>query len=294
MDFGLHLPNSGPLAAHADLVALACRAEVIGFDSVWVFDHLFNPVELKPNSRFPGGAYYNDADALYFEALTTLSVVAGATSLIRLGTRVLIPVYRNPALLAKQIGTLAALAGDRVVLGVGAGWMHEEFEAVGVPPAERFERLDEHVELMRKAWRNGVSEFSGRFYSHTRAGFYPVPKREVPIIVGGGTDSALRRIARWGDGWALPRIPPDEDPKAVLTARLDRLHRACDAENRDPDELRLVAGVSIDAEPSVLDAIADAGIHEVDVALADPSDLDLERAQVFLARWSGGTTETQE
>src|SRR5262245_20390586 len=89
MKIGLHLPNSGRLAMQADHVALAQQAEVLGFSTVWVFDHLFNPVELGPDSKFPGGRYYNQAGMPYFDALTTLAVVAGATSSICLGTRVL-------------------------------------------------------------------------------------------------------------------------------------------------------------------------------------------------------------
>ena len=133
MRFGLHLPNSGVLAPAVDLVAIARRAEEAGFDAVWVFDHLFNPVRLDPRSHYggPSGTYHNLPDMPYYEALTTLAVVAGATERIRLGTRVL------PA----ATGTPPARRADRHARGTGwaktavarggCGWEWEEFDALG-------------------------------------------------------------------------------------------------------------------------------------------------------------------
>jgi alkanesulfonate monooxygenase SsuD/methylene tetrahydromethanopterin reductase-like flavin-dependent oxidoreductase (luciferase family) len=188
---------------------------------------------------------------------------------------------------AKQLGTLAALAGDRVTLGVGAGWLHEEFETLGIDPADRFSRLDEHVALMRNAWRNGVTEFSGQWYSHIPAGFHPIPKREIPVLVGGSGPVTLRRVARWGDGWAMPGVPGADDLRTAIAEQLDRLRRVCDAEGRDFDELLLVAGGSVTSDPALFEALAEAGVHEVDVALADQSDFDLERADAVRRRIAG-------
>lgn len=283
MRYGIHLPNSGALTAAADLVAIARRAEELGFDRVWVYDHIFNPVELSAATRRTRPDYYNLAEMPYYDALTTLAVVAGATSDIGLGTRVLLPVLREPVPLAKQIGTLAALAGSgRLVLGVGAGWLIEEFVSVGVDPDERFARLDEHIELMRGAWTDGIREHSGRFYEHPPAGFHPVPAEPIPILVGGGGDGALRRVARWGDGWALPNIDPGPDAGAQLRSLLDRLAVACDAEGRDVADVRLVAGAPLRAPLEHFDMLADLGIDDIDLMLTDPAELDLESAAAFL------------
>jgi probable F420-dependent oxidoreductase len=284
--FGLHLPNSGALSPYADLVAMARRAEEIGFDAVWVFDHLFNPVELAPESNFSGGIYHNHADMPYYDALTTLAVVAGATSRIRLGTRVLIAAYRNPVLVAKQFGTLAALAGpDRVILGVGAGWMYEEFASLDIAFGERFARLDEHVAVVRQAWDKGVSEFAGRFYHHPPVGFLPVPPQPVPIIIGGGggSDGALRRVARIGDGWALPGPLPGPDARAELGSMLDRLRRICDEEGRAYDDLLLVGSAPLSAGAEFFDLLAGAGVAMCDIMLEQPADLDLVGAERFMA-----------
>lgn len=277
MRFGLHLPNSGALSGKVDLVELARKAEDVGFDALWVYDHLFNPVALRPESKYPsGGTYYNQSHMPYYEAFTTLSIVAGATRSIQLGTRVMIAAYRNPVLLAKQVGTFTALAGDRLVLGLGVGWMHEEFEAVGVPVNERYDRLDEAVALMRQAWQQGTSAFSGDFTTHVEAGFLPVPKAPVPLLMGGSAPAALRRVARWADGWAIPTMYSTPEGTSALPGVIDRLRAACEAEGRDVASLRLLGGAGIDNDAEIDELLA-IGVHDLDLMLSDPADLDLER-----------------
>ena len=282
MRFGLHLPNSGPLTAHADLVSLAVRAEAIGYDRVWVFDHLFNPVELSAATRQTRDDYYNKADMPYYDALTTLAVIAGATSTIGIGTRVLLPVLRPPAVLAKQVASLAVLAGaGRLVLGVGAGWLIEEYDAVGIDPAERFARLDEHVGMLRKALSDGVIEHDGRFYTQPPAGFHPIPTKPVPIILGGAGPVTMRRVARWADGWAMPSVPQGPEARAELQSMLDRLERACEAEQRDPATVRLIGWADLSDPPSHYELLASAGVHDVDVMLTSVDELDLSDAAEF-------------
>ena len=249
MRFGIHLPNSGALSPVADLVPMARRAEDLGFDAVWVFDHLFNPAsDLDPRSDYRGGtAYHNRADMPYYDAITTLSVIAGATTRIRLGTRVLIAAYRHPIALAKQIGTLCALGGQgRVLLGVGAGWMFEEFDALDMDFDDRFSRLDEHVAVMRQAW-TGVSAWEGKHYHHVEAGFRPVPDPPVPVIVGGKGPGVYRRVARWADGFALLGPTEGADAAEELKSTLESLRKACDDAGRDYDELLLVGSANLTA-----------------------------------------------
>lgn len=288
MRFGLHLPNSGPLTAAADLVAMAKEAERIGLDAVWVYDHLFNPVELSPATRAARPAYYNHADMPYFDALTTLSVIAGATDRITLGTRILLPVLRPPVVLAKQLGTLARLAGPgRLVLGVGAGWLIEEFEAVGVDPAERFARLDEHVAVMRSIWEQGIVGHQGRFYAHPPAGFHPVPDLPIPVLVGGSGPATLRRVARWADGWAVPNLDPGPSARAELEGLLARLEEACAAESRDRSEIRLVVGAPLSAPIEHFELLAELGVDDVDLVLSDEQQLDLVELTEFAENVTG-------
>lgn len=284
MRFGIHLPNSGVLTAHADLVAMAVNAESLGFDAVWVYDHLFNPVTLSAAAAQTNPDYYNKADMAYYDALTTLSVVAGATSTIRLGTRVLLPVLRSPIVVAKQIGTLDALAGsDRLILGVGAGWLVEEFDAVGIDRSDRFARLDEHVGVMRSIWTNGVTEHDGRFYRHAAAGFHPVPSSPVPILVGGASRGAIARVARWGDGWAMPNLDVGPDARTEYQELLDQLAAACAAEDRDPSTVRLVAGAPLSAPLEHFELLAELGIDDVDLMPVEINDLDGDAAARFAA-----------
>jgi probable F420-dependent oxidoreductase len=282
MRFGIHLPNSGALTAAADLVAIAVEAEALGFAHVWTYDHLINPVELSPATRAARPDYYNKADMPYFDALTTLGVVAGATRRIGLGTRVLLPVLRPPVALAKQLATLAVLAGEgRLVVGVGAGWLLDEFDAVGIDPAERFARLDEHVAVMRAAWSGGISEHDGRFYRHQAAGFHPVPSSPIPVLVGGSGDHTMRRVAGWADGWAMPNVEPGPEAAVQLAELGDKLLRACELEGRDPATVRVVTGAPIDAPPEHLALLREVGVDDVDLMLTRPEHLDMTLAGDF-------------
>jgi len=279
MRFGIHLPNSGTLTARADLVGIAVEAEALGFAHVWTYDHLINPVELSPVVREARPDYYNKADMPYFDALTTLGVVAGATTRIGLGTRVLLPVLRPPVALAKQLSTLAVLAGSgRLIVGVGAGWLLDEYDAVGLDPTERFARLDEHVALMRAAWAEGVTEHEGRFYRHQAAGFHPVPEQPIPVLVGGTGDHTLRRVARWADGWAMPDVGPGPDAERQLDEYRTRLLRACELEGRDPATVRIVSGTPIESPPEHLALLRDFGVDDLDLMLTAPEHLDLTLA----------------
>lgn len=284
MRFGLHLPNSGVLTSEADLISIARRAEALGFDRVWVYDHLFNPVKLTAASQRTNPDYYNHADMPYYDALMTLAVVAGATTTLGLGTRVLLPVLRSPVTLAKQIATLAVLAGrDRLVLGVGAGWLVEEFDAVGISRDERFARLDEHMAVMRAIWSEGITEHRGEFYDHPAAGFHPIPTEPIPILVGGSGPVALRRVARWGDGWALPAIDDGPDAERSVRDLLGRLSEACEREGRDPASVRLVAGANLSASVEHFEMLAALGVADVDLMLTESRELDLELAATFAA-----------
>lgn len=276
MQIGIHLPNSGPLADQVDLVGLAVRAEKLGFTAVWVHDHLFTPVVI--GSRYPrgSGVYENQSEWSYHDALTVLSVVAGATRRIALGTRVLIPAYRNPVVLAKQLSTLERLSNGRLVLGVGAGWMAEEFDVVGVPISERYERLSEHVSLMRNAWEEGISKFEGKFYCHGLAGFHPRPSARIPVVIGGYGNRTLRRVAEWGDGWAAVPDPAADDEVADLKARLAKLRQMTELKGRDPASLIVLVSAPVTSPLGHFEALREAGATAVDVTFNSREQLELE------------------
>lgn len=204
MEIGLHLPSAQPGANAEDILLVAKAAERCGFDALWMFDHLFTPADL--GSKYPysrDGSYALSAADPFFDPLGLFGVLAGATERIKLGTGVLIGAYRHPIVLAKTLGTIEQFAPGRIVLGIGTGWMEEEFLALGVPFARRGDRLTEYLQALRSIWSGAPSAFQGEFYSWPESGFLPSPSTPIPLIVGGHSDFALRRAAEHGDGWAV-------------------------------------------------------------------------------------------
>jgi probable F420-dependent oxidoreductase len=288
MEFGLHLPNAGPFASGPDILRTATAAEELGFHSVWLFDHLFTPTNLESKYPYsPDGSYPMLPEFPFYDPVSVMAVLAGATERIKFGTRVLIATYRHPVVLAKELATTDAIGGGRMILGVGAGWMAEEFDAVDVPMEERFARLDEHVAVMRQAWQNGTVAHEGRFYSHCEAGFGPQPPQPgntIPVIVGGHGDAALRRAARWGDGWAVSAAGDKlaTDPEGAIRERMDTLSRFCEEEGRSVDDLLLVGQAFLGQPVESLRAQADLGIDVIDLMTFAPADQVIDDATKFM------------
>jgi len=230
------LPTVG-LDHSADLqLPVAEAAERLGFDSVWATDHALMSYERE--SQYPYG-HSGTEIALnpgigWLEPLSALSFVAARTERVGLGTSVLVLPYRNPVLVA-QAATLHLLSGDRLILGVGAGWMREEFEALGLDPAERGARTDEYLAVLRTLWRDDPASFEGRFVSFEDVVLGLPPRDSAPPLwVGGNTRAALRRALRHGDGWHGFEVYPED--MADVRAQLDELGGEL---GRDPAELEL-------------------------------------------------------
>src|SRR3954469_6964325 len=177
MKFGTWIPNCRDLATPEIIRRTAVRAEQLGYDSVFVSDHVVVP-----------NAYVDRFGAGIYDPLNTLSVLAGVTSRVLLGTTVLIVPYRNPVLTAKMVASLDALSGGRVVLGIGAGWVPEESAMRGVPFAERGAMTDEYLAAMRELWTSPAPTFAGKYTQFSEVHFEPKPtqKPHPPIWVGGG------------------------------------------------------------------------------------------------------------
>jgi len=229
--FGCSVPSRGPMASPENLRTLAQRAEDLGFDSVWVSDHIILPTEV--DSFYPyaaDGVATFTPDQPYYEPISTLNFLAGCTHRVRLGTHVLILPYRNPVLAAKMLATLDVLSNGRVILGAGVGWMEEEFQALGLNNFDQRGAVsNEYLRLFKELWTKTVPEFHGEHYDVSGAGFLPQPvqKPHPPIWIGGHTGPAIRRAAELGDGW-MPiglRPPANLEPEelAIKIARLRRL-----------------------------------------------------------------------
>ncbi|MDP9069024.1 MAG: TIGR03619 family F420-dependent LLM class oxidoreductase [Actinomycetota bacterium] len=241
MRFGLHLPSAQPGANAADILAVAGTAERLAFDSVWMFDHLFTPVDLE--SKYPysrDGSYAMSASDPFFDPAGVYGVLAGATERIRIGTGVTIAAYRHPIVLGKALATIEQFAPGRVVLGLGRGWMREEFDALGVGFERRGARLEEYVRALRAIWSGEPSSFSGEFYSWEEAGFLPAPTTHLPILLGGHGNEALRRTAELADGWVITTSRGQGAGIEAVAARLDVLKAEMDKRGRDLGELEIV------------------------------------------------------
>ena len=214
--FGIALPNYGPLAAPETLVRLARLAEDLGVDSVWVSDHLVAPVAVAsvyPYDRRPDPKP-GDMGVIeeFYEPLTTLAFLAGATTRVRLGISAYVMPYRNPVVTAKQVATLDRLSGGRVVIGIGVGWLAEEFAALDVPFARRGRRTEDYVAVCKALWSGGEARFDGETYRlpPVRTGPRPAQSPHPPLWVAGNSARGIERAARIGDGWHGIDLAPDE------------------------------------------------------------------------------------
>jgi probable F420-dependent oxidoreductase len=242
MRYGFYLPTRGGCATPETLEAIVEHGEALGFHSVMIADHVVFPTAIT--SKYPytvSGEFPGGGDAL--EQLALMSFVAARTRRLRLVTSVMILPYRHPVLTAKMLATIDVLSRGRVTVGVGVGWLREEFEALDAPDFERRGAVsDEYLKIFKTLWTQTPASFQGEFHRFDSLRCLPLPvqKPHPPIWIGGHSMPALRRAARYGDGWhpvgANPAVPLRP---AELRASLDQLSRMTEAEKRDPSALTI-------------------------------------------------------
>lgn len=213
MHIGIHLPQIGRKAGPDSIRRAARQAEELGFDDVWVNDHL----------AVPADAPYPPSPSFY-EPVITLTWAAAATTRVRLGTSVLVLPLRHPVHLAKELATLDLLSEGRLILGAGVGWLEGEFDALGVPARERGARTDESIEILRRCWQDDAIDYQGRRIATRMAKIRtkPQPGRAIPIWIGGISAPAIERAARLGDGFHAIRLTPEELAPVVADLRARR------------------------------------------------------------------------
>lgn len=234
MEIGIVLPNLGSLATTDAMIAIAERAEARGFSDLWTSDHLVLPLESDTSYPYVRGANVRlDAHYRVIDPMIALAGIATRTERIGLGVSVYLAALRHPLVAAKLVASLDQLSGGRVRLGVGAGWIPEEYQALGIEFAERGRVLDEHLACMRALWSQENPEFSGDYYQVSNVGFEPKPvARRVPLWIGGNSAAARERAARIGDGWHVIDLP-----LAQLERGITDLRRRCREADRNPDEV---------------------------------------------------------
>jgi probable F420-dependent oxidoreductase len=245
MDVGLTIPTRGPLATKDPIETLVRRAEELGFGHLSVSDHLVVPRSIE--SRYPyseSGAWPGAASGECLEQFTLLAHLAAISSKPRLITAVAVIPYRGAVHTAKIAATIDVLSQGRMILGAGAGWLKEEFEALGVPPFEERGRVtDEYLQAFKILWTQDDPRFAGRHVQFANISFLPKPvqKPHPPIWVGGESPPALRRTVRYGDTWFPignnPRHPLDT--AARLAEGIKRLHQVAEQNGRDPSSIGL-------------------------------------------------------
>jgi probable F420-dependent oxidoreductase len=207
------------------LCAMARAAEDAGFAALGISDHVVHPEKIAtPYPYTADGAPRWPPFTEWPDPWVAIAAMAAVTKTVRFFTSIFVLPMRNPFLVAKAIATAAAIAGDRVALGVGSGWMREEFALMQQPFARRGARMDEMITVLRTLWRGGMVEHHGEFYDFDRLEMTPVPKAPVPIYVGGISERALRRAATIGDGW-ISDLHSSEELRALL-AKLFEYRRA--------------------------------------------------------------------
>jgi probable F420-dependent oxidoreductase len=298
MDIGLHLPSAQPGATAEGVLSVAKAAESLGFDTVWMFDHLFTPSDLDsayPYSR-DGSYAMSDADP-FFDPLGLYGVLAGATERVKIATGVMIGSYRHPIVLGKALASIENFAPGRLVLGLGTGWMREEFDALGVPFERRGDRLTEYIGALRTIWSGEPVGFDGEFYSWPKSGFLPAPTGPIPLIVGGHSDRALRRAAHHGDGWAVVTQRGQGTGIAAVEGRLEVLDVYLEEAGRSRDGFHLTyqhamwfseepnEKLPLTGPPEViagnLKRLADVGVTMVSLIVLGPPELIVASAERF-------------
>ncbi len=276
MHFGI-IPINIEVSGLDQIIAVAQRAEALGIESVWTAEHVIVPVDME--SKYPyteTGKMPLDETADFFDPLVTLAAVAGATSTLKLGTGINILPQANPLLLAKQAASLDALSGGRLLLGLGLGWMREEFAAMGTPFERRGARFDDYLQAMRKVWSGEVVEHRSDFLDWSGFRSHPTPARKaaLPVLIGGHAGKALQRAALYGDGW-YPAIYS----AAELAPLLQQLRATCADVGRNYADIEITA---IWAASSGLDEIKryrDLGVSRLTVPLQSIGDDHLASVQ---------------
>lgn len=206
MRYGLALPNFGKYASPENIRRFAMEAENLGFDSLWVSEHIVIPKS------------HNVFGDVFYEPLTSLGYVASLTENIKLGTSIIVLPYHNPVVLAKTLSTLDVLSNGRLIIGIGTGWMEEEFKALNANYRDRGEVTDEYLEIMKILFTEDEPEYHGSYHSFSDIRFYPKPvqKPHPPFWIGGNSSKALERTVLYGEGWHCVGLTPDRIKNSLI------------------------------------------------------------------------------
>ena len=285
MKIGIVPINVGGPESAERMIEIAQHAEGAGIESVWTFEHVIIPTEYEsvyPYSR--DGKMPILPETWFVDPLISLSHIAAATKTIRLGTGVNIFPQANPMLFAKQVASLDVLSSGRLELGLGIGWLAEEYEAMGTPFARRGARFDDYLAAMRKVWSGDVVEHRSDFLSWHHFKSYPLPAQRPhpPILIGGVTTKALQRVVDAAQGWYAP-----SDSESQLREKTAELRRLAGQAGRPMDTIEVTTSWRVGKRPDALAMFEDLGIGRVVAFLTSTGDSDPLKAIDMIASHAG-------
>ena len=255
MKFGIGFATSGKFSDPGLLAHLAATAERCGFESLWSVEHVAVPVKHLPYPGSKDGSMPGGDDVAIPDPLIPLAYVAAVTKTIKLATGILILPQRHPIYTAKEVATVDVLSGGRVILGIGSGWMKEEFEALGIDFHHRGAMTDEAIQALRALWKDGPASFEGKHFKFGPLHSNPKPvRRDVPIHVGGHSTAAARRAGRYGDGFFPTVMNPEKLKELFATVRSeaqkagrnpDAIEFSCLTRSLKPDDLKMLADMGV-------------------------------------------------
>ncbi len=249
MRLGFTVPQFGEDAGPDALLKVARKAEDLGCDSLWVFERLLYP--LNPKAPYPATAD-GSLPLAYRRSLDPLAILAylaAATSRVRIGTSIINLPYHNPVLLARELTTIDVLSDGRLNIGFGVGWSPDEFEAVGVPMSDRGRRAEEALQVIEAIWRDNPVRFEGRYFRVPESFFdlKPIQQPRPPIYMAAYTPAAMRRVARFADGWN-----PSGVPLGAMEQMFASIKQSAAEAGRDPSNLKLVVTANVEFHPAPL------------------------------------------
>lgn len=257
MKIGFMLPQFGEMASHENMFSMARLAEDQGFESVWAADHVIMPTEINTPYPYSKSAdYIADPKGNHLEPFTMLGFIAGCTERIRMGFTVIVAPYRHPIVSGKMMASLDVLSKGRLIAGVGAGWLREEFDALGVSFEKRWAQTEEHIRIWKELWTAEEPAFDGAYYEFSKVQCRPQPmqKPHPPITIGGNGMACFKRIVALADGWQVVSEGPGDvyATNGDLAKDLDTLKRVADDAGRDFDTIEITAVIIAGTPDGVL------------------------------------------
>ena len=286
---GAFLPSAGELPSKYGVNNMATKLEELGFSSLWVSDHILMPEIIKADYPFAKDrkATWN-TNIPWYDSLILLSIAAAVTKNIKLGTAVLVLPLRHPIIFAKQAATIDELSKGRLVLGIGAGWLSDEFDALNVDFKTRGKRFEDWIKISKNCWTGAPKAFVGEHYSLPE-GFLTLPKpykNEIPFLVGGHSKYALKRAATLGNGW-LPQQSALSIEPSELIEPINLMRKEAVSVGKDPEKLTIVLRINQSANSTKiiadnLNSLSEVGVNEIIIDIDWSKNSAIERTADLL------------